>query len=159
MTSSHTCCGRKPPAQVERKYAHRLKSGMAATAILLLSHQLLAGGSHKHSKQTTPLDPGYVFALATANRFLHAWQTGDLETGMVLLSDRVRHSQNPEKFEQFFSGSSDRAFEIARGQRNRGRYRFGVVLVTSEGARIRRRFSEIIVVNTGKNDWAVDKLP
>jgi hypothetical protein len=29
----------------------------------------------------------------------------------------------------------------------------------AEGARVRRRFSEIIVVNTGKNDWVVDKLP
>ncbi len=100
-----------------------------------------------------------MFALATANRFLHAWQAGDLETGMVLLSDRVRHSQDPEKFEQIFSSDSDRAFEIARGIGNRGRYRFAVVLVTSQGNRIRRRFSEIIVVNTGKNDWAIDKLP
>jgi len=119
----------------------------------------MAAGSHKHSKQTTSSDPGYVFALATANRFLHAWQTGDLETGMVLLSDHVRHSQNPETFEQLFSADADRAFEIGRGQGNRGRYRFAVALVTSPGGRIRRHFSEIIVVNTGKNDWAIDKLP
>jgi len=46
-----------------------------------------------------PADPDYVFALGTANRFLHAWQTGDLETGMVLLSDRMRHWQDPEKLE------------------------------------------------------------
>jgi hypothetical protein len=100
-----------------------------------------------------------VFALATANRFLHAWQTGDLETGLVLLSDRVRHAQDPEKFEQFFSGETDRAFEIARGHVVHGRYHLGLVLVTNEGNRSRRRFSEIIVVNTGKNDWAIDKLP
>jgi hypothetical protein len=118
-----------------------------------------AGSSKHHSNPPAPTDPGYVFALATANRFLHAWQTGDLETGMVLLSDRARHSQDPEKFEQFFSGAADRAFEITSGQGNRGRYQFAVALLTTEGTRLRRRFSEIIVVNTGKNDWVVDKLP
>src|SRR5437867_9634755 len=121
--------------------------------ILLLSLPMWAAGPRKHhSTAPTPTDPDYVFALATANRFLHAWQTGDLETGMVLLSDRVRHSQDPEKFEQFFSGNSNRAFELARGQGSGGRYRFAVVIVTIAGRRIRRRSSEIIVVNTGKND-------
>ena len=100
-----------------------------------------------------------MFALATANKFLHAWQTGDLETGMVLLSDRLRHVQDPEKFERFFSGNPDRAFEIARGQGNRGRYRFAVVLVTLPDKRLRRRFSDIVVLDTGRNDWVVDRLP
>src|SRR6266581_4803676 len=131
-----------------------------ATLILLLSLPMWAAGPRKHhSTAPTPTDPDYVFALATANRCLHAWQTGDLETGMVLLSDRVRHSQDPEKFEQFFSGNSNRAFELARGQGSGGRYRFAVVIVTIAGRRIRRRSSEIIVVNTGKNDWVVDRLP
>lgn len=132
----------------------------AAVLLLLLSIPSSAGATRKrHSSAAAPPDPDYVFALATANRFLHAWQTDDLETGMVLLSDRVRHSQDPEKFEQFFSGGSDRAFEIVRGQKNRARYRFAIVLVTSSGTRLRRRSSEIIVVNTGKNDWVVDRLP
>ena len=145
-----TSNGRTPPT---------VKLAIAAAVILLLSLPMWAAGPRKHHSATTPIDPDYVFALATANRFLHAWQSGDLETGMVLLSDRVRHSQDPEKLEQFFSGDGDRAFEITRGQGNRGRYRFATVLVTAEGARVRRRFSEIIVVNTGKNDWVVDKLP
>ena len=137
-----------------------MKLAWTAALILLLSLPTWAGGPRKHhSSPPTPTDPDYVFALATANRFLHAWQTGDLETGMVLLSDRVRHSQDPEKFEQFFSGNSNRAFELARGQGSGGRYRFAVVIVTIAGRRIRRRSSEIIVVNTGKNDWVVDKLP
>jgi len=137
-----------------------VKLAWTAALILLLSLPTWAGGPRKHhSSPPTPTDPDYVFALATANRFLHAWQTGDLETGMVLLSDRVRHSQDPEKFEQFFSGNSNRAFELARGQGSGGRYRFAVVIVTIAGRRIRRRSSEIIVVNTGKNDWVVDRLP
>jgi len=129
-------------------------------AVLLLTLPPAALGARKrHANPPAPPDPDYVFALATANRFLRAWQSDDLETGMVLLSDRVRHSQSPEKFETFFAGSPDRAFEIARGLGNHGRYRFAVVLVTATGTRLRRRSSEIIVVDTGKNDWVIDKLP
>jgi hypothetical protein len=129
---------------------------------MLLLFPLWAGGAgsrHPRSGQSAPEDPGYVFALATANLFLHAWQTGDLEAGTVLLSDHVRHSRNPDELEQFFSGSADRAFEITHGKGNRGRCRFPVVLLTGEGRRVHRKFSEIVLVNTGKNDWAVDKLP
>jgi hypothetical protein len=100
-----------------------------------------------------------VFALAAANRFLHAWQTGDLENGMVLLGDNVRHSQNADKLEQFFSSGTNRAFEITRGHGHQGHYSFPVVLVTTRGSHVTRKFSEIIVVDTGKNDWVVDKLP
>ena len=127
--------------------------------IPLLFLSLASWGGPQHSaKQTALNDPGYVFALGTANRFLHAWQTGDLENGMVLLDDHVRRSQNSESLEQFFSSPSDRAYEIGRGQGHPGRYRFPVVLVTKTGG-LHRAFSEIIVVNTGKNDWVVDKLP
>jgi hypothetical protein len=116
--------------------------------------------SHNHpAKPADPSDPGYVFALAAANHFLHAWQTADLEDGTVLLSDGIRHSQNADKLEQFFSSGKDSGFEIARGQGHRGRYSFPVVLVTSRGSKITRRSSEIIVLETGKNDWVVDKLP
>jgi len=121
----------------------------------------LAHGSKKH----TPLPPApaadatYVSALALANRFLFAWQAGDLETGTLLLSDAVRHSQNAEKFEEFFASGSNRSYEITRGTGNHGRYRFPIVLVSSQGGKARRKYSEIVVVNTGKNDWAVDKLP
>ena len=137
-----------------------MKIAWTAALILLLSLPAWAAGASKHhSTPPAPADPDYVFALATANRFLHAWQSDDLETGMVLLSDRVRHSQDPEKFEQFFAAGSDRAFEIARGQGGHGRYKFAVVLVTADGTHMHRRSSEIVVVSTGKNDWVVDKLP
>ena len=78
---------------------------------------------------------------------------------MVLLSDGVRHSENPDKVEQFFAGTNDRGFEISRGTGNQDRYRFAVVLVTNQSGRTRRRSSEMVMVNTGRNDWAVDKLP
>ena len=131
-----------------------------AAILLLLVPRPGWGGPQRHSDKPVPLnDSGYVLALGTANRFLHAWQTGDLETGMVLLSDYARRSNNAGALEELFSGGSDRAYEINRGKGHRGRYRFPVVLVTTTGSRLHRSFSEIVVVDTGKNDWAVDKLP
>jgi len=130
-------------------------------AILLLFVPLPNwGGAHRHSaKPSAPNGSGYVFALGTATRFLHAWQTGDLETGMILLSDHVRGSHTAETLEQLFSSGSDRAYEIGRGKGHPGRYRFPVVLVTKTSGGSHRTFSEIILIHTGKNDWAVDKLP
>jgi hypothetical protein len=81
---------------------------------------------------------------------------------MVLLSDSLRHSQDADRVEEFFSNATNRAFEIARGKGHSGRYRFPVVLVTLRGSsstRITRKFSEIVLIDTGKNDWVVDKLP
>ena len=118
------------------------------------------GGPQRHPAKPAPLsDTGYVFALGAANRFLHAWQTGDLEAGMVLVSDHVRRSHSMGNLEEFFSGGSDRAYEINRGKGHPGRYSFPVVLVTTTGSSLHRTISEIVLVDTGKNDWAVDKLP
>ncbi len=141
-----------------RRGCRHLNWGLVAV-FLLLSLPAWAGSHRNRPSQSTQTDPGYVLALGIANRFLLAWQMGDLETGMVLLSDQVRHSQNPEKLERFFTAGSGRSYEIARGTGNRVRYSFPVVLITAPGSQVRRRPSEIIVINTGKNDWAVDKLP
>jgi hypothetical protein len=118
--------------------------------------------SHPHTtKQEIPTESGYVFALAAANHFLHAWQTGDLERGMVLLSDGLRHSQNADQIEDLFSNAKTkiRSFEITRGRGHPGRYTFPIVLVTARGNHISRKFSEITMIEAGKNDWVVDKLP
>lgn len=116
--------------------------------------------THNHSaEQAIPSDPGYAFALAAADHFLHAWQTGDAENGMVLLGENVRHSETADKVEQFFSNAKDRAFEITRGHGHSGRYIFPVVLVAPRGSHVTRKFSEITLVDAGKNDWVVDKLP
>jgi hypothetical protein len=135
----------------------------AASLFLLtvfLATPVWAGSKAHPAKQEAPSDPGYVFALAAANHFLHAWQTGDVENGMIQLSDGIRHSENADKLEQFFSSGTDRAFEITRGAGHQGRYSFPVVLVTIRGSsHVSRKFSEITLVETGKNDWVVDKLP
>jgi hypothetical protein len=116
--------------------------------------------AHPHSsKQETPTDAGYVFALAAANHFLHAWQTGDIESGMVLLSDGLRHSQSADKMEEFFSNKATRSFEITSGHGNSGRYTFPIVLVTARDTHVARKISQITLVEAGKNDWVVDKLP
>jgi hypothetical protein len=136
-------------------------TAMAAIFVLasICPSAVFAAKNKHRSGAVAVVDRNYVFALATANKFLQAWEAGDLETGMVLLSDHIRHSQDPEKFEQFFAGSNDRAFEITQGQGRRGRYRFAVVLVTANGTSLHRRVSEIVVVDSGKNDWVVDNLP
>jgi hypothetical protein len=124
---------------------------------------------HKHPAPSAPSDPAYVQALATANRFLYAWQGGDLANGMVLLSDQVRHAQNADTLERFFSAETDRAFEIRSGHGNHARYGFPVVLVTtktdsgatgnSSNKSVTRKSSELVLIDAGKNDWVVDKLP
>ena len=136
-----------------------------AASLFLLTVFLMTPGwgrSKGHpAKPENPSDPGYVFALAAANHFLHAWQTGDLESGMVLLSNGLRHSQNADQMEEFFSNANVkiRSFEITRGTGHEGRYSFPVVLVTVRKSHIARKFSEIVLIETGKNDWVVDKLP
>jgi len=64
--------------------------------------------------------------------------------------------------EQFFSKAGPSAYEIGAGKLlKRGRYEFPVVPISgaSKATRTRCRFSSVVVVNTGNNDWAVDKLP
>jgi len=130
------------------------------TVLLIVLISPSWAGSHSHrAKQENPTDPGYVLALAAADRFLHSWQIGDIENGMVQLSDRVRRSENADKVEQFFSDATNRAFEISRGHGQPGRYHFPVVMAWTQGSRVTRRVSEVILIETGKNDWVVDKLP
>jgi hypothetical protein len=115
------------------------------------------------SAKTRPgLDSGYVSALAAADHFLQAWQSSDLESGMSLLTGHAKQGTRAEVLDNFFSNPEPSAYEIERGKPlKRGGYEFPVVLVKGDGknAPPRRRFSSIVMVNTGNNDWAVDKLP
>ena len=110
-------------------------------------------------------DADYVAALATANRFLHAWQTQDHEAGLLLLTDAAKKQTSEDRLEMFFSssGSSREGFEINHGKRLKaGRYQFPVALwqiVPGKDRKPHPHFSEIIVVRTGKDEWAIDKLP
>jgi hypothetical protein len=106
------------------------------------------------------VDQDYVAALATANRFLQAWQSQDQETGTLLLSDKVKHRIAEEQLQSLFSrpAKTQEAYEIGAGKKLKsGRYIFFVVLFNSRNRN--RHSSRMIVTRIGKNDWVVDKLP
>lgn len=107
-------------------------------------------------------DREYVLALATANQFLHAWQIQDRETGLEMLSDGLKGVIPDNRLQTFLSSGREAAFEISRGKKlQTGRYVFPVALlgIRGDGKTIHLRFSELVVVKTGKDDWAIDKLP
>ena len=141
---------------------HVLHSALSRQLCLLILSVLLLAPHITAKTRTSALDSGYVPALAAADHFLQAWQSGDVESGTALLSSHAKGAVTTDAVETFFSEPVPGAYEIERGKLlKRGRYEFPVVLVTqtAKGTRARRRFSSIIVVNTGNNDWAVDKLP
>jgi hypothetical protein len=147
--ASRRLSGRRPT------FPLRLPSLILCVALLLLP---LAA----KTPPASTLDAGYVAALAAADHLLQAWQSGDVENGMSLLTSHAKEAATTELVERFFSNPGPSAYEIGRGKLVKpGRYEFPVVLVSGDLKRAhpRRRFSSIVVVNTGNNDWAVDKLP
>ncbi len=113
------------------------------------------------SKSTSSPNPDYADALTAADHFLQAWQSGDIENGMALLTGHAKQAASRENLNKLFANQEPAGYEITRGKLiKRGQYEFPVVLVDrSQATHIRRRFSSIVVVDTGNNDWAVDKLP
>lgn len=105
-------------------------------------------------------DPTYSSALAAANQFLHAWQTQDRETGIMMLADSARQRVSRDRLEQFFSPTANAAFEIRRGKRlHSGEYVFPVVLFGLPDVPSRPHAGRIILTRSGKDDWAVTRLP
>ncbi len=112
------------------------------------------------ARNSRSLDPAYSTALAAANRFLQAWQVQDHETAIVMLTDAARQHTSPEHLQDFFSPRPQAAYEIAHGKRHgAAQYVFPAVLFGFSGTPSRPRYCKIIVVRTGKEDWAVDRLP
>jgi len=129
---------------------------------LILCLALLISAVPAKTRPAPALDSGYVSALATADRFLQAWQSGDAANGMALLTSHAKEAATTDTIEKFFSSPTPSSYEIGRGKLlKRGRYEFPVVLVNADpkNTRPRRRFSSIIVLHSGDNDWVVDKLP
>jgi hypothetical protein len=113
--------------------------------------------AHTHKNAPRAIDPLYGSALAAANRFLHAWQAEDHESGIMMLSDSARQNVSPDRLRSFFSPGPDAAYEIVRGKRvSSAAYEFPVVLF---GASAHRHAGTVIVTRSGKNEWAVDRLP
>jgi hypothetical protein len=136
----------------------RCRIVLVILSVCTFAHQLSARPS-KSARHIT-IDPGYSSALATANRFLHAWQTQDHETGIMMLSDAARQRVSPDQLQEFFSPAASAAFEIEHGKRlNAGEYAFPVVLFGLARSHDRAHICRIVVIRAGKDDWAVDKLP
>jgi hypothetical protein len=138
---------------------------LALCAAFFLSLQLSIPSRTLAASRTTPptatdLTADYASALQAADRFLQAWQSGDTETGIALLTSRAKQAATTDGIDSFFS-SSPYAYEIGHGKLvKRGRYEFPVVLLgASKNNHSRRRSSRIIVLHSGGDDWAVDKLP
>lgn len=108
-------------------------------------------------------DADYISALATANRFLYAWQSHDHETGLLLLTSSAKKRSSEEQVDAFFSDTPQGTYEISRGKRlTFGRYAFPVALYEksdSDPNHCHARHSLITVIKTGKDDWAIDTLP
>ena len=110
-------------------------------------------------RASTVADSDYVSALSTANRFLQAWQSHDEESGLLLLTDEAKHHTSADNLDAFFS-TSQNAYEIRGGKRlQKNRYCFSVVLFNSPAGRPRLQYAEMIVLKTGKDEWAIDNLP
>lgn len=143
-------------------FMYRLRFVILLTVPFLLVHSSDSfAASRLAAKKAASLTADYASALAAADHFLQAWQSADPENGIALLTSRTKQATSTDAIEKFFSNSAPSAFEIGRGKLlAHGRYEFPVVLLdTSKTNHSRRRSSSIIVLHSGGNDWAVDKLP
>jgi hypothetical protein len=139
------------------KFPGRLASLILSMLLILF---LLVSPLAAKTQPAGGLDAGYVSALGAADRFLQAWQSGDAENGLALLTSHAKEKATTDVVGRFFSNPGPSAYEIGRGKLlKRGRYEFPVVLVGTSKNHSRRRFSSILIVDTGRNDWAVDTLP
>jgi len=130
------------------------------TFVLALATSHL-GWAKKHPVAARGTDANYISALNIANRFLEAWRNNDPSAAMPLLTNHAKQQSTEDGIDKLFYGLSTRAFEVTHGKAVRaGRYSFPLLLLqTDDSGRTRRKFGEIVILNTGKNDWAVDKLP
>ena len=110
-----------------------------------------------------PPDPDYVLALSAADHFLQAWESRDYEAGVVMLTDVAKQSISESQLDELFGAekSESRGFEVMHGKKlHPGRYQFPVVLFTGSKARnAAPRYSRLVVVREGKNEWVIDQLP
>jgi hypothetical protein len=144
----------------------RIILACALFAFLLSPSDLFAKSKGPTPAGSQVFDGDYISALATANRFLHAWESRDHETGLLLLTDAAKHPVSEDSLHAFLNADPGvrEAYEIGRGRKLKsGRYSFPVAIFALPSGTARQwvhpRYSHIIVTRTGKEDWAVDRLP
>jgi hypothetical protein len=142
-----------------RKQATLLLLLLAVFLSLYLVSPVLVQARAKSASASVERD--YVAALAAANRFLSAWQAQDPENGLVMLTAAAKQGRSEDQLQEFFSPGADAAYEIGQGRKLKvGRYSFPVTLLEMTlGHRVHPRISQVVVVRSGKEDWAVDRLP
>jgi len=141
-----------PPGLPEHGTMRRLF--ICCGCVLLLAPILFPRTARTHPR---PLDPLYSAALGAANRFLQAWQAQDHETAIMMLTDSARQNSSPELLDTFFS-HTQAAYEIGSGKKMKeGEYAFPIVLFA--GPTPIPRHCVLLVKNSGKDDWAIDRLP
>jgi len=131
---------------------------------LIVVYPSFSSARPKTAPASTSVDHEYVSALGGANNFLHAWQSQDHETTLLMLTETAKQNLSEDRLQEFFSpgSSTQRSYEISHGKKlAAGRFEFPVALfeLNSEHKWARPRFSQIVMIKTGKEEWSVDKLP
>jgi hypothetical protein len=138
---------------------------LARAVAFLLVLTLSTGPLAAKSPSSALVDRNYVDALATADRFLHSWQTQNQEAGILMLSDRLKRRTSEDVVRDFFTAAGNRAsYEIGRGKKlSAARYSFPVSLFAGGSQKSRKwlcpQTSALTVAKFGKNDWVIEKLP
>ena len=131
------------------------------SVVLLLSAP--ASARVPRAKPATALGREYRAALAAADRFLHAWQSQDQETGLLMLSDSAKRHASEDELAEFFAAGQGAAYEIGRGKQMKGgRFAFPVTLYLAAAAKEHSpppRYSVMVITRSGKDDWVIDRLP
>jgi hypothetical protein len=114
-------------------------------------------------KTTSALYQGaeYMFALATADRFLAAWISDEPDLAESMLSVQLKAGLEGE-VESFIASPCPCAYEIGHGKKLRaGSYQFPVVLFRPPAGNslISMRNSTIVVSRASEDRWAIEKLP
>jgi hypothetical protein len=114
------------------------------------------------------VDEDYLYALRTADGFLHAWALRNFEEGVNFLSENLRESVTPEWIKSYFSEESNphhMAYEICGAKYvNKNTIRFNVWLYEYEKGQIfdaisRPKPQYIDVIRIGKELWLVNNFP
>jgi hypothetical protein len=127
---------------------------------VFLSIILLSTLSFAAKKPVPAVDNDYIFALRAANHLMQAWQTGDLEAGVVMLTDAAKQDISEAQLDEFFAADKQgtRGFELSHGKKlEAGKYDFPLTLFDGRGKT--PRIAHLIVIKESKNEWVIDRLP
>ncbi|MDZ8053493.1 MAG: hypothetical protein RMX68_022420 [Aulosira sp. ZfuVER01] len=158
------------------KKVHKLKV-LLVVAIALLFLCITTQVQAVKTVVNTSVNPDYVRALFTADKFLYTWKTRNVSEGITLVSPALRKKMSDEQLKIYISGTSSpshAAFEIHSGRKlSNNRYGFEVKLyeylysATPESQNWKcPQSSRIVLIKTGVDspqfrvgNWLVDELP